>query len=59
MIGNSGSDARLIVDNGDLRLLVDEGEPLMEETEDPARAGDKESCRLPNMDGKGGKRSAL
>ena len=51
MIGTSGSDARLIVDKGDLRLLVDEVERLTVEPEG-ARGVGSEYNVLPEMDGR-------
>lgn len=41
--GTSGSDARLMVESGDFRVLVDEVERLTDETVDSARADDKDS----------------
>ena len=40
--GTSGSEARLIVERGDFRVLVREDEQLTEETVDPVRVGGKE-----------------
>ncbi len=53
MIGTSGSEARLIVESGDFRVLVEEVERLTEESVDPARVGGNELLKIPSADGEG------
>jgi hypothetical protein len=42
MSGTSGSEARLMVDSGDFRVLVEDVERLTEEMVDPARVDGNE-----------------
>jgi hypothetical protein len=50
MMGTSGSEARLMVDSGDLRMLVEEVDRLTEETVEAARLGGRELKKLPSED---------
>jgi hypothetical protein len=51
MIGTSGSDARRIVERGDLRLLVEDIERLTEETVESDRVGGRKPPPLTSTEG--------